>query len=324
MKIVVIGSGTMAHTHTDAYTNMTNVELVGVVDIREDLGRPFAQKYNILYFSSLDEALEQTEVDVVDVCVPTYLHKNYVIQAANAKKHVICEKPLARSIEDACEMIEHCKSQSVRLFVGHVVRFFPEFENARQLILDGEIGKVGTVRFFRGGPFPKATFENWYADTARSGGVILDLMIHDFDFLQWTFGKAERVYTKALPDMDYALTSIRFKNGVIANVEGSWSDVDDFHTEYDIAGSEGLLQHDSRKEKPLQISLKQENSWNAEGVAVPESPMFKRPYQLELENFIHCIETGETARVTPNDALEALRLSFASIESAKTGKAVTL
>jgi predicted dehydrogenase len=221
-------------------------------------------------------------------------------------------------------MIELCKAQNVRLFVGHVVRFFPEYENARQLILDGEIGEVGTVRFFRGGPFPKATFDNWYADTSRSGGVILDLMIHDFDYLRWTFGEAERVYTKALPDMDYALTSIRFKNGVIANIEGSWSEADGFHTEYDLAGSAGLIQHDSRTEKPLVISLKQEDLGLQGGVAVPESPMVKGPYQLELENFIHCIETGGTARVSPEDALEALRLSFAAIESSKTGKAVTL
>ncbi len=126
-------------------------------------------------------------------------------------------------------MIAYCEQKEVSLYVGHVVRFFPEYQKAKQAIDEGAIGQVGVVRTTRGGSYPVAT-EDWYANTDRSGGLVLDLMVHDFDFLRWCFGDAERIYAKNMAGVsgvneerkDYALVTIRFKNDVIAHLEGTW------------------------------------------------------------------------------------------------------
>src|SRR4051812_44184684 len=125
--VLVIGAGTMGGVHAEAYAAMDNVKLVGIVDIQKEKVDTLAKKLNTKAYGSYEEAMELLQqVDIVDVCLPTYLHKTYVCKAAYSGKHVICEKPLARNLEDAREMIDTCKQNNVKLFVGHVLRFFPE------------------------------------------------------------------------------------------------------------------------------------------------------------------------------------------------------
>ncbi len=203
---------------------------------------------------------EAEHIDIVDVCVPTFLHKSYVMKAADAGKHVICEKPLARSLEDAREMLDYCREKDVRLFVGHVLRFFPEYREAKALVDQGAIGDVAVVRTTRGGGFPMA-WNNWYADFQNSGGLVLDMIIHDFDFLRWCFGEVERVYAKSLfgrghYGMDYALVTLRFASGVIAHVEGTWAH-ESFSMKFELAGKSGIIDYDSASDQPL-VSVSRE------------------------------------------------------------------
>ncbi len=327
IKVAVIGAGTMAHVHSEGYLNMADVQLVGIVDHHEGRGETLAFERGTRYYSSFETLIVNEEVDVVDVCVPTPVHKDYVLKAARAKKHVICEKPMARNLEDAKEMIETCQAEGVRFFVAHVVRFFPEYVKAMNLVQSGEIGKVGTVRARRGGAFPKAT-EDWYASFLKSGSLVVDLMIHDFDYLRGVFGEVERVYAKSLLGreinrIDNALVSLRFKNGVIASVEGTWAEPSGFSTKLEIAGDGGIITHDSAAEAAIQTSFRTVSN-QGEGVNVPENPVNKSPYQLELEHFLECIKTGETSLVTPEDGYEALKISLAALESIKTGNVITL
>lgn len=327
MKVAVIGAGTMAQVHSAAYLNMPQIQLVGIVDHHEGRGQKLADERNTTYYPSLQALFDTEQVDVVDVCVPTPVHKEYVLKAAYAKKHVICEKPMARNLEDAREMIDVCKQEGVRFFVAHVVRFFPEYVLAQQRISANDIGEVGTVRARRGGSFPLAT-EDWYASFEKSGGLIVDLMIHDFDYLRGVFGEVDRVYAKSLLGrevnrIDHALVSLRFKNGVIAHVEGTWAEPSGFSTQFEFAGTSGIITHDSREEVVIKSAFR-ETSEHAEGVNVPESPVNKSPYQLELEHFLSCIETGAQSRVTPEDGYLALEISLAALESVKSGSVVFL
>jgi len=169
LHVLVIGAGTMGKVHSQAYAAMENVRLAGIVDIRADQAGRLASQVGTLPFTSIDEALKTLDrVDVIDVCVPTYLHKQYVLKAADSGKHVICEKPLARNLKDAQEMIRYCKDKNVKLFVGHVIRFFPEYINAKRLLEQNTIGPAAVVRTSRGGPFPVG-WNNWYGDFALSG-----------------------------------------------------------------------------------------------------------------------------------------------------------
>ncbi|WP_053365850.1 Gfo/Idh/MocA family protein [Bacillus sp. FJAT-27245] len=321
-KILVIGAGTMGMEHAASYNMMDHVHLAGIVDVRKEQAAKLAGGHNTKVFATLEEAVEALEkIDVIDICVPTFLHKEYVMKAADYGIDVICEKPLANSLQDAREMIDYCNAKNVKLFVGHVVRFFPQYAKAREIVQQGAIGDVGVVRTRRGGNFP-AGWADWYDDHTKSGGVILDLIIHDFDFLRWTFGEVERVFAKGLTErkighLDYALVTLVFESGVIAHVEGSWAH-QTFSSQFEFAGKKGILEYDSLKEEPVLLSVRQ-SAEEIGGVAVPQSPLKKSPYRIELEHFLNCIKTNETPIVTAEDAYKAMEISAAALQSLKTG-----
>ncbi|KPV44011.1 dehydrogenase [Alicyclobacillus ferrooxydans] len=326
VKVVVIGAGTMGSVHAEAYASMPGVELRGIVDPRLDVAQSLAEKLGSFSYSTLDSLLMAEDPDVVDVCVPTPFHKEYIVRAAKAGKHIISEKPLDRNLSDAEDSIRVCKEHNVRLFVGQVVRFFPEYRSIRQQIVQGKLGQVGTARTFRGGSFPSGS-NDWYANSKLSGTIIVDLLIHDIDFLRWCFGDVERVYAKNLVAernrLDHAYVSLKFQNGVIAHLEGTWSAPSGFSTAIEVAGDKGLITHNSDGSVPIHSAIRQQRSGVA-AVEVPSSPMIHNPYFIELEHFIHCIRTGDVADVEPEDALAALKISLAAVRSAQSGEVVTL
>ncbi|GGH80069.1 putative dehydrogenase [Pullulanibacillus pueri] len=329
LKVAVVGLGTMGKVHADAWAHIEHAELVGVCDLDRVKAETIAESYDATPYQDLSEMLEQSNVDVIDVCLPTYLHKENVALAAQAGKHVVCEKPLGLNVQDAQDIISVCEDHGVQLFVAQVVRFFPEYAQASAKVKSGGIGKPGVVRLTRGGGFPRA-WEDWYADEAKSGRLILDSMIHDFDWLRWTFGDVERVMTRRVSRSDedrpleYALVTLRMEDGTIAHVEGTWAHAT-FHTSFELTGDKGMVVHDSAVSAPLSVSLHHnEGDASKNGVAVPESPLNENPYLRELKHFAHCILTGSEPIVTAYDALKAVEISQAALESAKTGQPVVL
>ncbi|WP_134682607.1 Gfo/Idh/MocA family protein [Brevibacillus migulae] len=325
--VLVVGAGTMGSVHARSFARMENVKLAGIVDIRANIVGPLAESLQTQAFASYEEAMAALErVDIVDICLPTDLHKTYVLKAAAAGKHVICEKPLAGNLADAQEMIDFCRERNVKLFVGHVLRFFPEYVQAKRLVDSGAIGEVAMVNTFRGGIFPTA-WKDWYADVKISGGLILDMIIHDFDFLRWCFGEVERVYAKSMigrtfARMEYALVSLRFANGVIAHIEGSWAH-QGFSMKFELAGKKGVIDYDSRAASPVVSTLRKQEAGQG-GVAVPESPLRESPYFLELQHFLAAIERETEPLVTPEDAYKAMEIALAALKSIETGKPVSL
>ncbi len=327
MNVVVVGAGFMGTVHAEWYTEMQDVNLLGIVDASAERAESLAKRFGARASLDLGAVLESSRVDIVDVCVPTYLHKDYILQAAAAKAHVIAEKPLALTAQDAKVCIDACEAAGVRLFVGQVVRFFPEYKQIRELVAAGGVGQVGTARALRGGSFPQG-WNNWYKDPEKSGSMIVDLMIHDFDFLRWCFGEVERVYAKSLgggqlSGMDHALVSLRFKSGVIAHVEGTWAQPAGFATEIEIAGSLGMVQHKSSESITVQLQKREADKQSA-GVEIPSSPLERSPYYLELAHFLDCIRGKAEPLVTPDDALRALEIGLAAATSARTGGVVEL
>jgi UDP-N-acetylglucosamine 3-dehydrogenase len=326
MKVAVIGAGTMGTVHSESYAAMPGVELLGVVDHQRDKAQSLANRLGTFAYGSYEEMLAK-DPDVIDICVPTPFHKDYIIRSAKAGKHVISEKPLALSLEDAEEAIQACKDHGVRLFVGQVVRFFPEYRKLHEIIEAGALGQVGTARTFRGGSFPTA-WQDWYANAHMSGTLIVDLMIHDFDFLRWCFGEVDRVFAKQLLTheanrLDHAFASLRFKNGVIAHVEGSWAAPSGFRTEFEIAGTKGMAHHKSDESTPIRLSERQVANGQSV-VEVPDSPLLHNPYYVELRHFMDCIRENKPCIVEPLDALRALEISLAAVQSARTGEPVHL
>jgi len=327
LHVLLIGAGTMGNVHGEAFATMENAVLAGIVDKNLDKAKNLAGKLQTKAFQTFEEAIENlNKVDVVSICLPTPFHKPFLKKAADQGLDVICEKPLARNLDDAREMIEYCKKKDVKLFVGHVVRFFPEYVRAKKIIEEGTIGNTAVVRTFRGGGFPFGS-DDWYADYEKSGGLVLDMIIHDFDFLRWCFGDVERVYAKSIKDgnlkrIDYSLVTLRFRNGVIAHVEGSWAH-QTFTTRFEFAGQSGIIEHDSSKSVPV-VFEGRKKSTSGGGVAVPESPLKHNPYFVELDHFIHCIETGNDPVVTAEDAYKAMEIALSALQSIETGREVVI
>ena len=213
----------MGRTHARAW-EQTVAKLSGVVSQSKASAERLASRYGVPVYDSLEAMLPH--IDLLDICTPTHLHYGMTLSAAAAGVHVICEKPMARSVAQAAKMIEACKAAGVKLLVAQVVRFFPDYANTHEKIKAGKIGDLASIRLRRSTSRPVGS-NGWFQDLDRSGGVILDLMIHDFDFARWIGGEIESVFAKCVSlknanvDVDHAMVMLTHANGVISHIEGA-------------------------------------------------------------------------------------------------------
>lgn len=316
----------MGRTHAEAYAAIPNAELVAICDSRNDAAGELAKELSVAAVADIGKLLTEYDLDAVDICTPTPSHLDMIKAAAAAGKHVACEKPLARSISQAMEADRICEEAGVTLFVAQVVRWFPEYRRLHDLIVSGAIGETVEVRTSRQSKTPFRP-GNWLTNVQNSGGVVLDLIVHEFDWLRWCYGNVRRVYARGLynsqiPDTDYALVTLRFDNGVIAHVEGSWQRPNGFITSIEVAGTEGLLDYSNIDATALRIELKGKDG--QPGQVVETHCELANPYQLELQHFVDCLDAGKTPDVTGKDGVEAVRIAEAALRSITTGQPVTL
>ncbi len=319
----------MGNWHAERWRQLP-VELVGFYNRSRPAAEKAVERFGGEVFGSLEALLDG--VDIVDVCTPTPAHKEGVLAAARYGKPVVCEKPIARHLSDAQEMVAACEAAHVPLFVGHVVRFFPQYVAAKRALSGGDLGEPGVIRLVRAGVFPRDTPDTWYNSFEQGGGVVMDLSIHDLDFARWCFGEVERVFARGLTFagksmLDHALVTLRFENGALGHLEGSWaSPPSAFRTALEIAGTEGIVEWDAVEPAPLQATLKVTDEAAEKVPQSADNPLTPAddPYRQELQHFLDILEHGGTFRVTPQDALAALKLSLATIESLRSGRPVTL
>lgn len=320
----------MGNWHAERWQRLP-VEIAGFYSRSRDSAARAAARVGGRVYESLEHLVE--DVDLVDVCTPTFAHPEGVMAAAKAGKPVVCEKPLARTLRDAKAMIEACEAAGAPLFVAHVVRFFPQYELAKQALEAGEVGEPGVLRLVRAGTFPRPTAETWYANFEQSGGVILDLAIHDLDFARWCFGEVERVFARGLTlageaMRDHALITLRHASGALSHIEGSWAaPPGPFRTALELAGSRGILEWDALEPAPLQLALRLGDAGDEGAAKVPgaaDSPLAPEddPYYRELKHVLDVLDAGGRFRVSPRDGLEAVRLALAAIHSLETGRPV--
>jgi myo-inositol 2-dehydrogenase / D-chiro-inositol 1-dehydrogenase len=327
MRVGIVGAGTMGSVHAVGWKN-TDATLIGVTSKNHGAALELAQKHNTKAFDSYESLLEA--VDIIDICTPTDFHKDMVLQAAKAGKHVICEKPIALTVADGEAMIEACTKAKVRLFIAMVVRFFPQYSTAQKVVSSGQLGKVGVMRFKRVSYQPTGD-EAWFTNEARSGGMLVDLMIHDFDYARWLGGNVKRVFAKSVRTQDpkapgdYALVTLGFDDGRMALIEGGWAYPPGyFRTSMDIAGSDGVIEWRSDDAITIQPFLKPTGEENIARVGVPSSILAEDPYTTEIKHAYNCIKSNKEFLVTAEDGLEALRIALAAKESLRTGKAVQI
>ena len=325
MKVGIVGVGFMGATHAAAWAETPAVIGGFVAETAPEAPR-LAAKYGARVYPDLAALI--ADVDVVDICTPTHLHHPMALQAAAAGKHIVCEKPLARTVAQGQAMIAACRQAGVKLLVAHVVRFFPEYALARRMVANGDIGRPAVIRLARGSFRPKKPVGNWFLDFEKSGGMMLDLMIHDFDYARWVAGEVESVFAKSVGHsqpgaaIDYGMAILTHVSGALSHVAGAWAyPPPTFRTRLEIAGEAGLIEFDSDAAAPIQMLL-QKASGESPDVGLPASPLSESPYTTQIKEFYAALTEDRPARVSAEDGLAAVRIALAAIESARTGKAV--
>jgi predicted dehydrogenase len=327
MRVGIVGAGVMGGVHAAGWL-ATPAQVAGFRDTIEGRAQERAARFGGQVYDSLAALVR--DVDVVDVCTPTDVHYEIVMAAIAAGKHVVCEKPLARSVEQGREMIAASRAAGVKLLVGQVVRFFPEYAAAKAAVDRGVIGKPAVLRLARCVSQPRKATDNWFVDFKRSGGVVLDLMVHDFDYARWVAGEVTTVYAKTLgvarPEagVDHALAILTHASGAITHVEGSWAFPAGFYTAFELAGSEGLLAFDSDASSPVRFLRHRRPEEAVPEVPLPANPLLESQYTTEIKAFYATLAHDAALRVSAADGLAAVQIALAVIESAQTGRAIRI
>jgi UDP-N-acetylglucosamine 3-dehydrogenase len=324
LKVALIGAEGMGTVHARAYAHIRGAKLVGIVDSNREAAEKLGMEQGVPFYATLDELQAVEDPDVIDICLPTHLHKELVIKAAAMAKHIFCEKPIAASKADALEMIEACRNAGVMLRVGHVLRYSPDYVKAKALLDQQKLGKVGTVRMLREGNILN---EAERRDDAETVDVILDLIILDIDWLCWTFGDVDRVYAKGLlckEGLNYiqVFLSLRMKSGVIVHASGSCALPSGLRTYLEVAGRGGVMRMESDElSMPIMNTIKTDK-----GIIEnrKESPLRISPYQAELQEFIDCLVNKQEMSISEEDTMRTLEVCLAAQRSLETGKAITL
>lgn len=324
MKVAIVGCSGMGRLHAEMITRC-GLEIAVCADANLEAAQALAEQYDADASDKPKRALARREVDIVLIATPTPFHLDYIKAAARAKKDIFCEKPFCRTVDECKKAIEIAKKAKVKLFVGHVVRYFQEFETIRAQIEAGKVGTPGFAKIYRGGIFPGGP-DSWFANYKMSGGVTLDCMIHDLDWIRYVFGEPKRIFGQALmqsgPEpMDYSQVTMRMKSGLIATVIGTWAHPAGFRVKAEVCGDGGMLQFDSA-DAPMS-SLKRATD-DGPSMIVPGSPVAESPYELEWREFIAWLDGGPAPRVTPKDALKAVQMAEAALTSIQTGQPVRL
>lgn len=224
LKVGLIGCGFMGAMHANCYKNIEGVELVAFADIRKEKAEELALGTNATIYGDGKELIANANVDIIDICLPTYLHAEYAMAAMDKVKYVFVEKPVALTVEEGKKMIEKSKATGCQVQVGQVIRFWDEYVELKKIIDRGIYGKVVNANFRRLSPRPTWGWKNWLLDSKLSGGAGQDLHIHDVDYALSLFGEPKNFYSvkNSIGEKNSYVNTIMQYDDFVVGVEGTW------------------------------------------------------------------------------------------------------
>ena len=224
LKVGLIGCGFMGAMHANCYKNLPGVTLAAVADIRRDKAEALANGTDAVIYADGMELIENAELDVIDICLPTYLHARYALAAMDKVGYLFVEKPLALTVAEGEEMRKKSEATGTRVQVGQVIRFWDEYVALRDIVKSGKYGKVVNANFRRISPRPDWGWEDWLLDETRSGGAAQDLHIHDIDFVLSLFGEPKSFFSikNSHGENNSYVNTVLAYDGFPVSVEGTW------------------------------------------------------------------------------------------------------
>ena len=224
LRVGLIGCGFMGTMHANCYKNIEGVEIVALADIRKEKAEELKVGTNATVYGDGKELIEKAEVDVIDICLPTYLHAEYALLAMEKVKYVFVEKPVTLTVKESKALLKKQAETGAEVQVGQVIRFWDEYVELQKIIESEKYGKVVNANFRRLSPRPTWGWNGWLLDTTLSGGAGQDLHIHDVDYVLSIFGKPCKFYTVRANGGEtnsYVNTVMQYC-GKAVSVEGTW------------------------------------------------------------------------------------------------------
>ena len=300
LKVALVGVGEISGAHIPAWEERRDAELVALCDIRAEQMEKYKNKH---CYTDFDEMLKNEKIDILDICLPTYLHAKFAIKAMNMGINVICEKPVSLNAADIARVYSTAKSNNVKFMVAQVLRFWPEYSIIKEIYDTGKYGRLLSGYMGRLGVRPKWSWDGWMMDEDRSGLVPFDLHIHDLDFIVYAFGKPKEFkdYRARSENQDY-INSIYEYDGFFITTEAAWYDAPypfaanfRFQFEKALAVFENhemtIYEKDGKIFKP--VSAAGEDTGD---IGLPKS----NAYANEINYFADCVLSGaEPDRVKP-------------------------
>lgn len=339
INFALLGCGRIAKRHAELLgtDQIKGARLSAVCDIQKERALEFAGQYNVPAFQSIDEMLSTSDVDVVSVLTPSGMHAKHAIAVANARRHVVVEKPMALTLSDSDAMIESCHRNGVRLFVVKQNRFNIPVVKAREALDMGRFGQLvlGTVRVRWCRDQSYYDHDSWRGTWAQDGGVLSNQASHHVDMLSWFMGDVESVHARGITALakieaeDTAVATIKFRNGALGIVEAtSATRPKDMEGSLSILGSGGSIEiggFSVNKIRTWQFVKPQLSDTDImEKYSVNPPNVYGFGHQAYYEHVVDCLVNGARALVDGDQGRKSLELIMALYESMASGQEIRL
>lgn len=340
-KVALLGAGFIADIHFESYHRfIPEAEVVAVYARNADKARAFAEKHQIpAWYDDLDAIIRDSGCDVVDICLPNFLHATATLKAAAAARHIIIEKPLAVTLEEADIMIDACKKAGVKLMYAEELCFAPKYERVRKMVNDGGVGKVYMLKQ---GEKHSGPHSDWFYNKELSGGgVLMDMGCHAVEWFRWMLNNSKAVSVYATMSTvlhkdrtdceDNSVVIIEFENGVTAIAENSWAKHGGMDDRCEVYGTGGVVYADlfmgnaavSYSKHGYDYAMEKADTTVGWSFTIFEE-VFNQGYPHELKHFIECVQQDKTPLVTGEDGRAVLEIIYAAYASAGLGKKIML
>jgi predicted dehydrogenase len=336
IKFALIGCGTIANKHMIAIKKLDNAEVVGVFDIDSHAGIAFGEKNSIPAFTDVEEMIEKTEPDVLNILTPSGIHAANILELMYFNKHFVVEKPLALRLDQIDRIIEQCDTSGIKIFVVQQNRFNPPVQKLKEALEKGRFGKLvlGTVRVRWCRPQAYYDQKSWRGTWVYDGGVFTNQASHHIDMLIWLMGEVESVMAKTATRLvnieaeDTGTAILKFKNGALGILEATTATrPKDLEGSISILGEKGSVEvggffmnelktwnFDEADEMDLEV-------WDKFS-KVPSEPAWN--HSQFFKDVLDSLANGKRGLIDGLEGRKSVELINAIYESAETGREVAL
>ena len=313
VRVGLIGIGGMGGCHFYNYDQVENAEIVAVCDVREEVAKEKIGDRNINIYTDYNKMIKCEELDMIDICTPSFLHAEMAMKLLKKGYHVLCEKPMTLNAKDAKRVCAVAKAEDKNFMVAHVVRFMAPYMYLRNVIESCELGRLIRLDMKRISSIPTWSWEDWMRDETLSGGVVTDLSIHDFDFVQSIFGLPDQLKSyryRMTHNNDTVVTEMIFNGDILVTCEGTWYNTNiPFDASFRAVFQNGYVELCKGKliKNGEEVSFKKASAGQKDlGINVGND----NGYLAEIQYFVDCIQNGKKPElVTPESSAQSVVLA---------------